>query len=115
MSEIKPILKEGKKEHIVLVHDESMTNDNDYQRDFWLKADEHVLKKKTRGCLQMMSGYICQRYGNLALTDELVNENAKLPEVWCLAVMDSHVTICPSGRQGGDDYWNMDQMIAQVS
>jgi hypothetical protein len=115
MSEMKPILKEGEKEHIVLVHDESTINDNDYQHDFWLKADEHVLKKKTRGRLQMTSGYICKRYGNLALTDELVNENTKLPEVQRLAVTDSCVTICPSGRQGGDNYWNMDQMIAQVS
>jgi hypothetical protein len=63
----------------------------------------------------MTSGYICQRYGNLALTDELVNENAKLPEVQHLAVTDSCVMICLSGRQGDDDYWNMDQMIAQVS
>jgi hypothetical protein len=47
--------------------------------------------------------------------DELVNENTKLPEVQRLAVTDSRVTICPSGRQGGDDYWNMDQMIAQMS
>jgi hypothetical protein len=46
MPETNPILKEGKKEHIVLVHDESMINDNDSQHNFWLKADEHVLKKK---------------------------------------------------------------------
>jgi hypothetical protein len=60
MSEMKPILKEGEKEHIVLVHGQSMINNNDYQHDFWLKADEHVLKRKTWGHLQMMSGYICQ-------------------------------------------------------
>ena len=46
MTETKPILKEGEKEHIILVHDESTINDNDYPCDFWLKADEHVLKKK---------------------------------------------------------------------
>jgi len=51
----------------------------------------------------------------LALTDELVIENAKLPEAEHLTVTDSRITICPSGRQGGDDYWNMDQMVAQVS
>jgi len=53
MSEMKPIFKEGEKEHIILVYDKSTINDNDYLHDFWLKADEHVLKKKTQGCLQM--------------------------------------------------------------
>lgn len=99
MTETKPILKEGEKEHIILVHDESTINDNDYPCDFWLKADEHILKKKSQGHLQMASGYIYQRYGNLALTDELMIENAKLPENDRLTVTDSHVTICLSGKQ----------------
>ena len=51
----------------------------------------------------------------MALTDELAIENAKLPEAERLTVTDSHITICPSGWQGGNDYWNMDQMVVQVS
>ena len=47
----------------------------------------------------MASGYIYQRYVNLALTDELMIENAKLPENERLTVTDSHVTICLSGKK----------------
>ena len=60
MAETRPILNEGEKEHITVFHDESTIHGNEYQHDFWLKANEHVLKKKSCGRLQMTSGYICQ-------------------------------------------------------
>lgn len=42
-------LKNGEKEVILLFHDESAYHANDYQRDYWLKAGQQVLKKKEKG------------------------------------------------------------------
>ena len=63
----------------------------------------------------MVSGYICERYGNVTLTPEMVEMNAKLPEAGRLLVTDSHIVIYPSSKPGSDDYWNTEQMITQVS
>lgn len=43
------LLKDGEQEVILLFHDESAYHANDYQRDYWLKAGEQVLKKKEKG------------------------------------------------------------------
>ncbi|RDX46401.1 hypothetical protein OH76DRAFT_1457190 [Lentinus brumalis] len=80
-----------------------------------IESNEQVLKKKEKGRLIMVSGFICQCYSNLALTESMLQENAKLPENERLMVMDLRVTICPtSATKSGDNYWNMDQMIAQL-
>lgn len=62
----------------------------------------------------MVSGFICERYGNLTRTESLIEANARLPLEEQLAVTDSRVIICPNGKETGDNYWNMDQMIEQV-
>lgn len=115
MSETPAARREDGKEHVIIFHDESAFHANDYKGNYWLKGGEQVLKKKDKGRLIMVSGFICQRYGNVALTDELLATNAKLPETDRLKTTDSRVTIYPSSRKGGDEYWNMEQMIEQVS
>jgi hypothetical protein len=62
----------------------------------------------------MISGFICERYGLLALTDELITENEKLVGELRLALTDSTTVIYPDNKAGGDAYWNMEQMITQV-
>lgn len=115
MAETLPQLACDKKLHIWIIHDETASNANEYPDFYYLKHGQQVLKKKERGWLMMTSGYLCQRYGNLALTEEMLAKNDKLPPSEHLVITDSHVTIYPSSKAGGDDYWNMDQMIAQVS
>lgn len=114
MSESLPKLGKDEKEHITVYHDEAAFHANDFQQDFYLREGEHVLKKKDRGRLIMTSGFICQHYGNLALTEELKVANEQMPEGLQLEVTDSRVTICPTSKEGGDSYWNMEQMITQV-
>ena len=63
----------------------------------------------------MVSGYICERYGNVALTPEMVEINGKLLDADQLWVTDSCIVIYPSSKPGSDDYWNTEQMIMQVS
>jgi hypothetical protein len=115
MDEIPPLLQNGEKEHVWIFQDESSFHTNDSQNvNYWLKSGEQVLKKKDWGRLMMVSGYICEKYGNVALTDKMVEENAKLPEQEQLAVTDSRVIIYPSSKPGNNAYWNSEQMVVQV-
>ncbi|CAK5267144.1 unnamed protein product [Mycena citricolor] len=116
MSELAPPMKDAQGwEHILIYQDESSFHDNDYQNvSYYLRPGEQVLKKKGRGRLIMVSGYICERFGNLALTDDLIEANNKLPTAEQLDIVDSRVVIYPNGKETGDNYWNMDQMIEQL-
>jgi hypothetical protein len=116
MAEVLLELKDDEVEHVLIVHDESTVHSNDYQNNhYWLKAGEQVLKKKGRGRLIMISGFLCERYGLLALTDEMVAANEKMADAVRLAITGSTVVIYPDNKAGGDSYWNMEQMINQVS
>ena len=108
-----PDLAEGDLEVEMIHHDESAFHANDYKRNYWLKPGELVLWKKERGQLMMVLDFVCQSTGHLILTDELWQEELSKPAVEHLP-WDAHVIIMPSSKQGGDDYWNMNQMIAQV-
>ncbi|KAJ7690180.1 hypothetical protein B0H17DRAFT_1201760 [Mycena rosella] len=108
-------LDDNEVEHVVIVHDESTLHSNDYQNNhYWLKEGEQVLKKKERGRLIMVSGFLCERYGLLALPDDMVAENEKLTAELRLAFTDSTTVIYPDNKAGGNTYWNMEQMIAQL-
>jgi lysyl-tRNA synthetase class II len=63
----------------------------------------------------MVSAFLCERYGLLALTPEMMAENEKMAAELCLAITDSTTVIYPDNKASGDDYWNMKQMIEQVS
>ncbi|KAF8912422.1 hypothetical protein CPB85DRAFT_1375741 [Mucidula mucida] len=115
MAETKPTLKDGKKEHVIVVHNETAYHANNYQnQSYYLKAGEQVLKKKERGCLIMTSGFLCQRHGNLALPPDMVEANAKMGTEERLKKTDARVTICPTSKAGGNSYWKIDQMIKQM-
>ncbi|KAJ6522623.1 hypothetical protein B0H10DRAFT_2249903 [Mycena sp. CBHHK59/15] len=108
-------LNDGEVEHVVIKHDESTLHSNDYQNNhYWLKEGEQVLKKKGRGRLIMVSGFLCEHFGLLALPEDMVAENEKLAAELRLAVTDSTTVIYPDNKPGGDAYWNMEQMIAQL-
>jgi hypothetical protein len=115
MMEARPILSDGDKEHIWIYQDEAVYHSNDFQNvSFWLKSGEHVLKKKGQGQLIMVSAFVCKQYGNLALPEDLVEANARLPSSEHLEFTDSHTIIYPTSKKGGDDYWNAKQMLHQV-
>lgn len=62
----------------------------------------------------MVSDFLCEETGTLRLTEEAKVADNLLPEAARLPEM-ARVVIYPSSRAGGDKYWNMDQMMAQVS
>ena len=90
MAESPPSGLDNGREHVMIFHDESAFHANEFNGNFWLAPDQQVLKKKERGRLIMVSGFICQRYGNLALTDEmkarLVLENDEVKSVSSMSI-----------------------------
>ncbi|TFY52341.1 hypothetical protein EVG20_g10592 [Dentipellis fragilis] len=115
MAEKMPILCDEEKEHVWIFQDEAAFHSNDFQNvSYWLKPGEQVLKKKTRGTLMMVSGFICERYGNLALPEEMVKEMANWPESDRLTITNSRVIVYPTSKEGGDSYWNAEQMATQA-
>ena len=115
MTEVRPVLSHGDKEHIWIYQDEAVYHSNDFQNaTFWLKMGEHVLKKKGQGQLIMVSAFVCEQYGNLALPEDLVEANARLPSSERLEFTDSHMIIFPTSKKGRDDYWNVKQMLLRL-
>lgn len=113
-----PLLQEEAvdgREVILIYHDESAYHANDHKSDYWLKTGEQVLKKKDQGRLIMVSDFVCEASGRLLLNDEEMKRQAALPAAERLRKTDARVIIHPSSKPGGDDYWNMNQMLAQVS
>ena len=108
-----PTLADGELEVETIHHDESGFHANDYKWDYYLKVGEQVLRKKERDWLMMVSDFVCQATGHLVLSDELWEAELAKPAAECLP-RDAHVIITLSSKAGSDDYWNMDQMIAQV-
>ncbi|EJD34753.1 hypothetical protein AURDEDRAFT_75916, partial [Auricularia subglabra TFB-10046 SS5] len=101
-------------EVIVIYHDESAYHANDFSGDFWLKDGEMVLKKKDQGRLIMVSDFVCKPSGRLFLNEDELQRNKALPAEQQLKATDARIIICPSSKAGGDDYWNMAQMLAQM-
>jgi len=48
------------------------------------------------------------------LPQDLVEANAALPPLEHLEVTNSCMIIYPTSKEGGDNYWNMKQMLKQV-
>lgn len=62
----------------------------------------------------MVSDFIFQETGSLCLSEEQWEAELAKPEAEHLPCQDAHVVIYPTGKEGGDDYWNNDQMVSQV-
>jgi hypothetical protein len=80
-----------------------------------MREDQQVLYKKDQGRLMMVSDFITESTptGRLVMTDAQQAQQLQLPEPDQLP-FSSRKLIFPSSQPGGDSYWNMEQMIAQV-
>jgi hypothetical protein len=114
MEETLPTLADKDCKHINIYHDECAFHANNYMQDYWLKDGEQVLKKKEKGWLIMVSCFISPRYSVLRLTNVMKAENDKLPVGEHLEVTDLSMLICLTSKPTGNDYWNAEQMNAQV-
>ncbi|KZV74693.1 hypothetical protein PENSPDRAFT_572631 [Peniophora sp. CONT] len=96
-----PVLRDGEKEVIGLFHDEASFHQNDESSRVWLGPGQTVLRKKGRGRITHVSGFICSKTGRLATYDEhgdVVEEARKI--------------IYPGSN--GDPWWDTEQLLAQI-
>ena len=112
MEPIPPVLAPGEKEHILLPQDERIVHTNDGSRRQWLKNGQQPLKKKGNGRVIHISDWICERTGRLALSEEQIAEQAKLPEGEWLKVTGARKIIYRGKNH--DAWWDLSQLISQT-
>ncbi|KEP45695.1 hypothetical protein V565_249150, partial [Rhizoctonia solani 123E] len=105
-------LPPGGQEHVFITHDESCIHANERADTKWLKEGEQQLRQKSRGQLIHVSDFLTEKYGRLALTPELIEENNRLPERRRLAKTEARVIIEPGRNRA--DYWDLKQLCTQV-
>jgi hypothetical protein len=103
LTPVPPTLAPGVKRVIALFHDESCIHAFDSQTTAWLDNTQQILPRKSRGRLIHSSDFILQEgEGRLVIRDQ----NGKV-------VKTAQKVIYPGA--GADPWWNMDQMVTQVS
>lgn len=103
----------GELEIVPAFHDECCFHANDMKSDGWLKPGETVLRQKGRGRLVHVSDFVIEDTGRLYLTKEQVQEQDKLPVDARLPTYDARKIIYPGKNH--DPYWDMPQLVEQVS
>lgn len=106
-------LPPGVKEIEVAFHDECCFHANDQKKSAWLTDSEQLLRQKSRGRLVHVSDFIVQDRGRIRLTDEQIAAQEKLPQSERLESFDARTIIYPG--KNGDKYWDMTQLLEQVS
>ncbi|KAH9149034.1 hypothetical protein AeNC1_019377, partial [Aphanomyces euteiches] len=64
-NETKPELKNGEKEHVLIVHDESLFYSNDGDSPMWIHPKHPPLRKKGKGRCIMISEFLCECHGRM--------------------------------------------------
>lgn len=103
--EIKPALRPGEKQHILVTHDESCFSSYDGSRWIWKPIGEQPLRKKGQGRSIHVSDFLCDVSGRLCLTDEEQTQNPNLPAEAC-------VMITPG--KNNDGWWTGEDLVKQV-
>lgn len=92
---------------VFVYHDESTVHANERPRLSWLLPSTTYFRSKSDGRLIHISDFILESTGRLTLSAE---QQAKFD----LDIDDAATVIYPSGRAGGDRWWDMEQLINQV-
>lgn len=92
---------------IVLFHDESTFQANNYERTQWGTKDDHMLVPKSKGCGIMVSDFILEEHGYLYLNDgEFAAGSEKYPHLKQFARM------CI--EYGENRYWTSERFLEQL-
>jgi hypothetical protein len=102
MHRVAPQLLPDETEIIPVFHDECCFHVNDAAGSVWMKPGEQPLRKKSRGRLIHVSGFISPDSGRLVA-------HGASGEV----VKESRIIIHP-GKNGGDAWWDAKQLIKQM-
>ena len=94
---------------VVLFHDESTFQANDYERTQWGKKDNYMLVPKSRGAGIMVSDFICEQDGYLYLTEEEYAAGLeRFPNLKCYARASIEY------GENKDGYWTSERFMQQL-
>lgn len=105
----------GKKEHILIMQDESIFHVNDQQWSIWLSADKaQPIRQKGNGHAIHVSNFLCEKSvtGQISLSTNQLAKHDKLAPKHRLAITNACKIIYPG--KGKDDWWDMLQLIVQL-
>jgi hypothetical protein len=102
-----PYIGNGIKQHILVTHDESTFNANDDTNRGWMPQGEQPLRKKSRGKGLMVSEFLLETVGRLAVPEEMYRDiqDPTFPREAC--------EIFEFGGKNG--YWDGENVVKQVS
>jgi len=69
-----PILLPDKKEHVLIMQDESIFHTNKYCWHSWATGDQQPIQKKGGGCAIHVSDFICKTIGRIRLSKEQIQK-----------------------------------------
>ena len=69
-----PHLNDGQKQHVLVVHDESLFYSNDGDSPMWLHPKHPPLRKKGKGRCIMLSEFLCECHGRMKVVIEGVEQ-----------------------------------------
>lgn len=97
--ETKPDLKNCAKEHVLVVHDESLFYSNDGDSPMWIHPKHPPLRKKGKGRCIMISEFLCECHGRMKVVVDSVEKTT----------MEK---LMPGRNEEG--WWTADHLIAQI-
>lgn len=94
---------------VVFFHDETIFQSNDDQPTFWGTKGTHIMKPKGKGAGIMVSDFVDERNGYLALTREEYNRaKVRNPKIWMQA------RVCFEYGDAREGYWTGDKFVEQI-
>jgi len=96
---VEPFLAPGEKKLILVVHDESTFQAHDAKDKVWMEEGKVLLRKKGEGRSLMVSDFLCECHGPLAIMDEDGKEEARV--LWKVG-------------KGYDGYWTNEDLVKSL-
>ena len=94
---------------VIFFHDESAFQTNEDQPTFWGTKGTHILRPKGKGAGIMVSDFIDEHNGYLALTrEEYDRAKASDPTIWM------HARVLLEYGESKDGYWTSDRFMEQL-
>ena len=109
---IPPTLRQGEREHVLIVQDETIFHTNEYRRCVWLARDQQPIKMKGNGRAIHVSDFICKTIGRLKLTDAQIQVQLGLSPDRRLETFEARKITYPG--KGHDSWWDLPQLIQQL-
>ena len=105
MKRVPPVLKVGKRELILVTHDECIFYSYDGKRGIWVYDGMMPLRKKGNGKSIMVSEFVSEACGRLQLSEEERENHCDIPA-------EARCYLTPS--KNDENYWTIEHLLKQI-